>query len=238
MLSEVLRRLVGSGRSRWLRVAVALGLPMALTVPGQASASKSAAGRVSVTKACTYAFKDPTGDGFGLTGQKVSQLDLVKGTLGLTRDHKKLRVVLNIQNLSKKVPTGSNFNDYDFYWTNPAGDSGPNAVEAQVNSSGKVTYSDGTESTIQGNFNYTPSSTSKATGKFGSGRNGAIEVDVPLSEMRLKLGKVLGKPAAYSATGVNGQVTSLGSIADQAGPGRSYKLGQSTCIDPERKKRP
>jgi hypothetical protein len=225
------------GMRDWLiRVALGAGAVLALIVPTQAAGSAQAARSTSTAPKCRYAFYDARTDAPDpLTGQQENQLDLVQGTLGLNATHKKLRVVMSFKNLSRKVPTGSNFNSYDFYWTNPAGDSGPNAIEVQVSSSGAVTFSDGTESKVGSNFQYSASSTSAARGKFGSGRNATIEVDVPLAELKLKVGKVLSGPSAYSATGANGQVTSLGSIVDQDGPGHSYKLGQRTCIDPERR---
>jgi hypothetical protein len=233
-MRNVATRLVAPGRTPWTRLTLVVGLLTALVGPAQALGS-SATHRSSAGKPrCSYAFYDPKTDAPDpFTGQQENQLDLVQGTLGLNATHKKLRVVMSLKNLSKKVPTGSNFDSYDFYWTNPAGDKGPNAVEVGVSSSGAVTYSDGTESLVGGNFQYTPSTTSAATGKFGSGRNGTIEVDVPLSELKLKVGKVLSKPSAYSATGANAVVTSLGSVVDQDGPGHSYKLGQTTCIDRE-----
>lgn len=222
-------------RNRLIALALGPGFAAALIVPATAVGSSEGARQASSNASCAYAFRDTKTDAPApFTGQQQNQLDLVQGTLGLNSTRKKLRVVMSIKNLSKKVPSGSNFNSYDFYWTNPAGDRGPNAVEVQVSSSGSVTYSDGTESTVGGNFQYTPSSTSAAHGSFGSGRNGKIEVDVPLSELKLKVGKVLSKPSAYSATGANAHVTSLGSIVDQDGPGHNYKLGQPTCIDPAR----
>jgi hypothetical protein len=235
-MRNLLTRPAGPGRSPWIRLALASGLLVALVGPAQALGnSTSTRGSAAGKPRCSYAFYDSKTDAPDpFTGQQENQLDLVQGTLGLSSNHKKLRVVMNLKNLSKKVPTGSNFNSYDFYWTNPAGDKGPNAVEVQVSSSGAVTYSDGTESMVGSNFQYGPSSTSAATGRFGSGRNGAIEVDVPLSELKLKVGKVLSKPSAYSATGSNAKLTSLGSVVDQDGPGHSYKLGQATCIDPGR----
>jgi hypothetical protein len=220
-----------------MRVAAGAGLALALVVPAHAAGSPQTAQGSGATAPpkCKYAFYDASTDAPDpFTGQQENQLDLVQGTLGLNSTRKKLRVVMSSKNLSKQVPTGSNFNSYDFYWTNPAGDKGPNAVEVQVSSSGTVTYSDGTESKVGGNFQYSASSTSAAHGKFGSGPNGKIEVDVPLSELKLKAGKVLSQPSAYSATGANAQLTSLGSIVDQDGPGHSYKLGQPTCIDPAR----
>jgi hypothetical protein len=190
--------------------------------------------------ACAYAFYDPSGDApDGVTGAQDDQLDLIQGTFGLTPDNSKLRVAMTINNLSKTIPTGSNYLDYESFWNyTPAGASSPTtyAVDVQVDSSGNVTYQDGTETatTTNGatNYQFNPNSSSHATGTFGSGPNGAIEVDVPLAEIGSpKLGDVLKGPAAYTADGVNAQVTGLGFIADQAGPGNDYPLGQSTCID-------
>ena len=185
---------------------------------------------------CSYAFYDAKSDSpDGFTGQQDDQLDLVQGTFGLTSDGSKLRVVLNIKNLSKTIPTGSNYLDYEFFWTNPSGDTGPDAVDVQVDSSGNVNYADGTESVTSAggsnNYQFNPASTNTATGTFGSGPNGAIEVDVPLSALGLKAGDVLTGPSAYTADGINGVVTGLGFIADQDGPGNNYRLGDPTCLD-------
>ncbi len=191
--------------------------------------------------ACAYAFYDPSGDApDGVSGEQDDQLDLIQGTFGLTPEDSKLRVVMTINNLSKTIPTGSNYLDYEFFWNHtPAGASSPTtyAVDVQVDGSGNVTYTDGTETATTTNgttdYQFNPNSSSHATGTFGSGKDGAIEVDVPLADVGSpKLGDVLEGPAAYTADGVNAQVTGLGFIADQAGPGNDYTLGQSTCVDP------
>jgi hypothetical protein len=185
--------------------------------------------------ACTNAFYDSSADApDGFNGQQDDQLDLVQGTLGLTPDHTKLRVVMNLRNLSKAIPTGSNYLDYEFYWNYNATTYG---VDVQVSSSGTVTYVDGTQTvtTANGtsNYQFNPNPNSTATGSFGSGPNGAIEVDVPLSEVGSpKIGEALTAPGAYTADGVNAQVTGLGFISDQDGPGKDYTVGQPTCIDP------
>jgi hypothetical protein len=195
-----------------------------------ASGTSSGSGAPS----CKYAFYDPSSDApDGFTGTQDDQLDLVQGSLGLTADGSKLRVVLNIKNLTKTIPTPSNYLDYEFFWTNPSGDTGPNAVDVQVDNSGQVTYTDGTESVTSAGDQFTASPTSAATGSFGSGPNGTIEVDVPLSELKLSAGSVLTKPSAYSAEGAKPPAgPSVGSIVDQDGPGNDYKLGEPTCVNP------
>jgi hypothetical protein len=191
--------------------------------------------------ACTYAFYDPSSDApDGFTFQQDDQLDLVQGTFGMTPDGTKLRVVMKIKNLTKTIPSGSNYLDYEMFWNfTPAGAGSPTTygVDVQVDSSDNVTYQDGTETvtTTQGttNYQFNPNSSSGATGTFGSGPNGAIQVDVPLKDIGSpQLGDVLDGPGAYTADGVNAQVTGLGFIADQDGPGNSYTLGEPTCIDP------
>ena len=196
-------------------------MPIVAQVPGDGGPS------------CSYAFYDASADAPDpVSGGQDDQLDLVQGTLGLSSDQKDLRIVMTIKNLSKTIPTESNYNDYEFYWTNPSGDTGPYAVDVQVSSSGTVTYADGTETDTSGEIQFTRSATSAATGSFGSGPDGTIEVDVPLSELGLKVGDTLTGSSAYSATGDNVAVTGTGFIVDQDGPGNSYKLGQPTCIDP------
>jgi hypothetical protein len=185
--------------------------------------------------ACTYAFYvgDPSAPDL-VTGGDDQNLALVQGTFGLTPDGKDLRAVINLQNLSETPPQGSTMMDYEFYWTNPSGDTGPNAVDVQVDSLGNVTYQYGTETvtTTEGEADYSFSETGAATGTFGSGKDGAIEVDIPLSELGLKAGEVLTAPSAYTAEGWGLAGNNLtGEIVDQAGPGNRYTVGQPTCID-------
>jgi|GEM_PF-979527 len=188
---------------------------------------------------CSYLFYDPSSDApDGFTGQQDDQLDIVEGNFGLTPDGTKLRVVLSLKSLSKKIPTGSNYLDYETYWDyTPPGATSPTvyAVDAQVNSSGQVTYTDGTMSvsTAGGttNYQFVPNTSSTATGSFGSGPGGRVEVDAPLSQVGSpKVGSVLSSPGAFTADGINAVATGAGFIADQDGPGKSYTLGQATCL--------
>ena len=206
--------------------------PASTEQPGNSDPAPLVA-KVPSGPACTYVFYDASADAPDpITASQDDQLDLVQGTLGLSTDHTKLRVLMNIRNLSKTLPTGASSNDYQFFWSDPSGNTGPNAVDVQVDSSGNVTYQDGTETVTtaggSSNYQFTPSSTSKATGTFGSGPGGAIEVDVPLSELKLRLGDKLTAVGAYTAADYPG----LGFILDQDGPG-SYTLGEPTCVDPE-----
>jgi hypothetical protein len=209
----------------------ALPALIAVSIAGLLSAGPVSA--ASTPPSCSYAFYDPSSDATDVVnGQQDDQLDLVQGTLGLSSDKTKLRVVMNLMNLSKSIPAGSNFMSYVFYWTNPASDNGPNAVYVKVDSSGNVTYQDGTETVLAAGNSFTASSTSAATGSFGSGPDGAVEVDVPLTELQLKVGDALGGPSASTADGLDSGVFSFANGADQDGPGNAYTLGDPTCIDP------
>lgn len=243
-MRKLLRRSIGAGRTMWLRLLAGAGLLLGLAVPvahavvhrhsasrSQATASQSSS-QAGAPK-CSFAFYDPKPDALSIAGQQANQLDLVEGVLGLNSAHSKLRVVLTIKNLSKTIPAPANYMDYALYWTNPSGDTGPNAVDVTVNSSGKVTFSDGTVTVVNGSTQYAAASTNAATGSFGHGPNGTIEIDVPLSALKVKVGKVLSTPTGQTADGASTPGGSLGSVADND-PGKNYKLGQPTCIDPEK----
>jgi hypothetical protein len=242
-MRNILRPSTGVGRVT--RMLVSAGVLLGLAVPAQAvvdrqssphsRASAARSSRQAGAPRCTYSFYDPKPDASGLSGQQANQLDLVEGVFGLNAKHTKLRVVVTIKNLSKSIPAPANYMDYEVYWTNPAGDSGPNAVDATVSKSGKVTFSDGTVTVVNNNTQYSPNATNSATGTFGHGPSGKIEFDVPLSALKLKVGKALGKPIGQTASGASSPAGSLGSVAD-SDQGKSYKLGQRTCIDPERRR--
>lgn len=208
--------------------AAVAGMLGALVVSAPAGAAPS----------CNYAFYDPNPDASDMVAQR-DQLDLVQGTLGLTADNSQLRVVMNILDLSKTIPTGVSFLDYEFFWNfTPSGASSPTtyAVDVQVDSLGDVTYRDGTETTLNGTYQFNPNPNSRAMGSFGLGQNGAIEVDVPLADIGSpQLGDVLSGPRAFTAEGLvstplTGPVNTQ--TLDSDGPGNSYTLGESTCIDP------
>ena len=169
-----------------------------------------------------------------INGSQDSNLALVEGDLGLTLGSEHAPGVLTIQDLSKTMPTGANFLDYEFWWTNPSGDTGPDrgrraGRQLRKRDLHRRDPDDHQRQRRGRKSSFSPSSTSKATGTFGSGPDGKIEVDVPLSELGLGVGQTIAGPSAYTADGENLTVTSNGFIAQQAGPGNSYSLGEPTC---------
>lgn len=234
-MSKVLRRAAAGLRGFQFHLLAGVGVAAALVVPtvalGQHSTRSASSVAASAPK-CRSIYYDSSADATDIQGQRTGNLDLVQTTMGLNRPDTKLRVVMVIKNLSKKPPAPANDLDYQVYWTNPSGDKGPNAVDVAVNNSGSVTYSAGTTTVVNGNTNYAMTKTVTATGKFGSGPNGKIEIDVPLSQMGLKVGQVLGGPVAFTADG--NSTIGLGSISDRDplnGGGNTYKIDQKTCID-------
>lgn len=230
-MPDGLRRFGAGVRTRRFHVLAGVGVTAAMVVPAQAlgrHSTHAASHAAGSTPSCGYSWYDPKADAPSLSGQQANQLDIIEGAFGLNKADNGLRVVLTIKNLSKSIPAPGNYNDYQVRWTNPSGDKGPNAVDISVGSSGTVTFTDGTVTVVNGNTNYAKSSTTKATGKFGSGPNGKIEVDVPLSELHLKTGQTLGNPIGDAASGAN--PPGLAGIAD-TDQGKLYKLDTRSCVD-------
>jgi hypothetical protein len=202
---------------------------------------------------CSFAFRDPAPDAalfppFFVTPavQQMDNLDIVEGDFGMTADGK-LRAVLTIMNLDKTLAPGTGFNEYTMYWQKP-GDPTYYATDVTVDATGKVKYFVGTMTFTPSTFGFTPSATATATGSFGSGRNGRVEVDVALSDIGSpKLGDVITTtggitsfstdfPAPIATTAGNaGQAMDMdpGTDPTTGAPvgGNPYTLGASTCLD-------
>lgn len=102
------------------------------------------------------------------------QLNLLRGDFALTPDGQTLQVRLTLDNLSKTVPAPYQGNEYFGLWTYKGT---TYYVNAEVDTSGTVSYFYGT---FAGN-SYTP--LGSASGSFGGGPDGVVEVDVPLSKV-------------------------------------------------------
>jgi pseudomonalisin len=186
---------------------------------------------------CEYSMWDPTSDATdAATGLQEDQLDITQLTFGLTPDKTKLRVVFTIKDLNQTVPAPWTTNQYQAWWSVNGG-STLFAVDAEVSAAGPPRFSDGTFAIVsapvagsQYQFVQNPSST--ATGTFGSGPGGQIEVDAPLSEIGSpNLGDALTQPFATTAEVSGASSATQGFLIDLDGPGSSYKLGDTTCLD-------
>ena len=230
---DAVRRLTMRVRALRFHLLLGVGAAGLLTVPTAAlgrHSSHAASHAPAGTPSCKFSWYDPSSDAPGPNKAQTNQLDLVEGNFGLDKSDKMLRIVVNVKKLSKTIPAPADVMTYDVYWTNPTGDTGPNAVDATVSITGAVTLTDGTM-TIQpgGGTLYTKNASVK--GKFGSGPNGAIEWDVPLTALKLKLGQTLANPigqAGWQAGNPGGP--SAGNTSDKD-PGKSYPLDSKSCLD-------
>jgi hypothetical protein len=172
---------------------------------------------------CTPLFTDAAGDDsypLGTSTGNNPQLDVLSGNISTNSG--KLHFRTTIKNLSTSMasPAGGG-NQYYFLWTYKGT---TYFADAEVDSTGAVTYHDGTVSGSQ----YTSAHTD--TGHFGSGTNGVVRVDVPLANVgHPPAGAKLTGPGAQTKVLVGtGQTGGLIEAADSGGPKYDYTVGQ-TC---------
>jgi hypothetical protein len=182
------------------------------------------AGSTTRPGACTPLFTDAAGDDsypLGTSSGGNPQLDVLAGNMGISSDHKTLRVFTTIKNLSTSgaTPLGGG-NEYYFLWTYNAT---TYFADAEVDATGAVTYHDGTVAGTQ----YTTAHDD--TGHFGSGPNGVVEVDVPLADVGSPaVGAHLTGPGAQTKVLVGtAQTGGLLEAADSGGPKYDYVVGEN-----------
>jgi hypothetical protein len=182
---------------------------------------------------CPATFVDGAGDATSLP-QSAPQLDILHGDLALASDGTTLRVGMTVDDLTATLPQGWTTMDYIVDWTKPATGVAPPATyttddwaaQVSVDSSGAITYTDGTIAfDDQGDSQYTSANT--VTGSFHPGKNGTIEIDVPLAHV--------GGPKKGASLGVVGGQTdesnpATGLIVDTASTAKEYTLGAKSCL--------
>jgi pseudomonalisin len=155
-----------------------------------------------------------------------NQLDIVKGALSVTRNHKYLRTVMTISDLAKKLPI-------DASQPTTALPGGVDWVfdvvikgvtyyaDAHYETGAAVTYTGGKVSLKTGAAVLKPKE--KVLGAFHAGKNGTIVMKIPLSALgHPKRGSRIQEPMAF--TGLNSALPFL-AFPDAAGPSHDYKLG-------------
>lgn len=177
---------------------------------------------------CTPLFTDPAGDDsypLGTSTGNNPQLDVLSGNISMAANHTKLRLLTTIENLSTTMasPVGGG-NDYYFLWTYKGT---TYFADAEVDSTGGVTYHDGT---VSGSSYNTNSAHTNDTGHFGSGPKGVVEVDVPLANVGNPpaKAKLTGPGAQTKVLAGTAQTGGLIEAADSGGPKYDYTVGQ-TC---------
>jgi pro-kumamolisin-like protein len=181
---------------------------------------------------CPATFTDPDGDASSLPGS-APQLDILHGDVGLSSDGTNVRAALTVSNFSPTLPTGWTNADWIMYWTQPDDGTPPPAtythdyyaVAATLDSTGAITYTDGTIGfDDSGDYQYTPSKT--VTGSYVTGPNGRIEIDAPLADVGLAAGTQMG--TVGGATDEGDPVTGL--ITDTGAGNGSWTLGTTSCL--------
>ncbi|HXA27631.1 MAG TPA: hypothetical protein VN193_02695 [Candidatus Angelobacter sp.] len=183
------------------------------------------------TNPCGPLFTSPAGSddylgvatGHAFKGQNP-QLDLLSGTLGLTSDGTQLVATLVLNNLTTALPPGGQANEYYLLWTF---NNTQWFANAQVDTAGTVTYSDGQ---VNGTQFVTRTTGPTDTGAFNSGSNGSVVMHVPRDQVGdpgLGIQLTSPKGSTKELVGVAGVGGSLQPV-DDAGPDFQYTVGQ-TC---------
>ena len=182
---------------------------------------------------CPATFTDPAGDAASLP-QSAPQLDILHGDVALSSDASKIRAAMTVANLSTNIPTGFTSEDWILYWTQPDDGVPPPtnytkdyyAVEATVDISGAITYTDGTIA-FDDSGNYQYSSTNTVSGSFTPGQNGVVEIDAPVADVgNLASGTQLGTVGGATDEGS----PAVGLITDTASGSGSWTLGSTSCL--------
>jgi pseudomonalisin len=182
---------------------------------------------------CPTTFSDVSGDAASLP-QSAPQLDILHGDVALSADGTQVRAAITVGDLSAQLPEGWTSADWIVYWTQPADGVTPPAsytkdyyaVEATLDATGAVTYTDGTIAfDDQGDSQYTSNNT--VTGRFVPGQNGVVEIDAPVADVgNLASGTQLGTVGGQ--TDESNAVTGL--IVDTATGSGSWTLGSPSCL--------
>ena len=181
-------------------------------------AAPPAAGAITCGKLWTSSAHTITGP----SGDAEPQLELLDGEMVLSDDATAIRVLLTVADLSEQSPAGSDGVTWEMIWTSAGTQY---YAQAFLNATGSVSYSDGTIVAGQ------QSGANQDTGHLTDGRNGVVEIDVPVGNVAASIGTVLGQPAGRtnrflgdpSGDGLNSQ-------ADTGGPTHDWLMApQSTC---------
>ena len=175
-------------------------------------------------------------------GNSDEQLTLLEGDMATSADGKTLIVKLTVQNLTDSVPAGATGADWYMTWTYGGTEY---FAQAQIGPVPTVppAFDDGTVDKVGTSSQYKTANTD--TGKFTTGHDGVVEIDVPLANVGgPPAGATLSQPAGitFIELGVPPNPTgqSAGSLqqVDTGGPTNNYTVGgpatgTSGCTLPE-----
>ncbi|HVA73584.1 MAG TPA: S53 family peptidase [Acidimicrobiales bacterium] len=175
-----------------------------------------------------------------LFGNSDPQLTLLEGDMA-PGPNGTLAVKLTVENLSQTVPAGATGADWYMTWTYNGTEY---FAQAQIGPAPGVapTFDDGTVNKVGSSNQYQAANTD--TGSFKLGKDGVVEIDVPLKNVgNPPAGATLSQPAGatYIEVGVPPNPTGAGVASlqgvDAGGPTNNYSVGSTTgtsgCTLPE-----
>ena len=192
------------------------------------------------TGSCTALWINPAHTATDLFGNSDPQLTLLEGNMAPSADGKSLVVKLTVQNLSQTVPAGATGADWYMTWTYNGTEY---FAQAQIGPVPTLapSFDDGTVNKVGNSSQFQAAHTD--TGKFTTGPDGVVEIDVPLANVGAPpAGAVLTQPAGLTEieVGVPPNPTGEGAASlqqvDKGGPTNDYTLGTTTgsgCTLPE-----
>lgn len=161
-----------------------------------------------------------------LLGNSDPQLSLIHGAFSVSADGKTLRTLMTVTDLSETVPTGASAAEWYFLWTFNKTIYFTNA-ELQVAPGSQPTFDDGTVKATGNSHSYSKVHTG-LTGHFTPGKNGVVEVDVPLSNIgNPGAGAVLTAPTGETDILIGVIGSGLLEKVDTGGPTCDYKIGSN-----------
>jgi hypothetical protein len=178
---------------------------------------------------CGPLFTNPSGsddlggslglDPAGVFKGQNPQLNIVAGSMKLSADAKSLAVTLTLNNLSKQLPPGGQANEYYMYWS--FGNT-KYFTNVEVDATGNVTYSDGTNGTAGRSYR-----SSADTGSFVPGPRGTVTVNAPILFIgKPKAGEVLSSPNAETRELEGAAAQGIVLPVDTAAAQYDYQMGQ------------
>jgi pseudomonalisin len=172
-------------------------------------------------------WRNPQHVAVDLLGNEDPQLSLSRGRINVSPDGKTLKVRLTVADLTKDVPTGAAADEWYMLWsyngTTYFADAELTADTAL--SGGDPTFGDGTVTVTGTEHSY--NNVNDDTGKFTTGQNGIVEIDVPVANVGgPKVGDVFTGPAGETDIEV-GAPHAGGFLekVDTGGPQCNYQVG-------------
>jgi hypothetical protein len=159
-------------------------------------------------------------------------MSLLHGAFSISADGTTLRTLMNVTDLSESVPTGAAAAEWYFLWTYGAGSAKTiyfaNAEIQALPPGSAPTFHDGTVTATGNTHSYNASSNTNDTGHFTLGKDGVVEIDVPLANVgKPGTGAILTGPTGETDILVGTPVGGFLEKVDTGGPTCDYRVGSN-----------